>query len=56
MTIFKITKTHINEYPELEYYDLGLYGVKIADDKQVMVYENKTVATKAMAYFRSMFK
>ena len=56
MIIFKITKEHIENYPELEYYDLGMCGVKISDDKEVMVYENKNVATKAMAYFRSMFK
>ena len=56
MIIFKITKQHIERYTELEYYDLGMYGIKVSDDKEVMVYENKTVATKAMAYFRSMFK
>ena len=56
MNIFKITKEHIENYPELDYYDLGLYGIKISDDKEVMVYENKTVAIKAMAYFRDTFK
>ena len=56
MTIFKITNKHINEYQELEYHDLGLYAVKISDDREVMVYENKAVATKALAYFRKMFK
>jgi len=56
MSIFKITEQHIKNYPELEYFDLGLYGLKLSDDKEVMVYENKAVAIKAMAYFRSMFK
>jgi len=56
MFIFKITKQHIKEYPELENLDLGLYGLKMSDDKDVMVYENKAVATKALAFFRSMFK
>ena len=56
MTIFKITNKHISEYPELEYYDLGLYAVKISDDREVMVYETKAVAKKALEYFKSSFK
>ena len=56
MIIFKITRKHLEEYPELERCDLGLYALKISDDKEVMVYENKTVANKALAYFRSVFK
>ena len=56
MRIFKITKQHIKDYPELQSYALGLYGLKISDDKEIMVYENKIVATKALAYFRSMFR
>jgi len=56
MIIFKITKQHIEKYPELEYYDLGLYGLKLSDEKEVMVYENKVVATKALSYFRNTFK
>ncbi len=56
MTIFKITSKHIQEYRELEYYDLGLYAVRISEDRELMVYENKAVATKALAYFRKMFK
>jgi len=56
MTIFKITNKHITEYPELEYYDLGLYAVKISDDREVMVYETKAVAKKALEYFKSSFK
>ena len=55
MSIFKITNKHINEYKELEYYDLGMYALKISDDKEVMVYENKAVATKALEYFRKTF-
>ena len=56
MTIFKITDKHITEYAELEYYDLGLYAVKISDDREVMVYETKAVAKKALEYFKSSFK
>ena len=56
MIIFKITSKHIKEYSELEYYDLGLYGLKVSDDREVMVYENKAVATKALEYFRKIIK
>lgn len=56
MTIFKITSKHIKEYSELEYYDLGLYALKISEDKEVMVYENKAVAVKALEYFQKSFK
>jgi len=56
MTIFKITNEHITEYAELEYYDLGLYALKISDDREVMVYETKAVAKKALEYFKNSFK
>jgi len=56
MIIFKITTKHIKEYSELDYYDLGLYALKISDDREVMVYENKAVAKKAMEYFQKSFK
>ena len=56
MTIFKITNKHVSEYPELEYYDIGMYGLKISDDKEIMVYETKAVAKKALEYFKSSFK
>ena len=56
MTIFKITSKHINEYKELEYHDLGLYALRIADDKEVMVYETKAIAEKALEYFKNSFK
>ena len=56
MTIFKITNKHITEYPELEYYDLGLYALKISEDKEIMVYETKAVAKKALEYFQKSFK
>ena len=56
MIIFKITNKHVEEYSELEYHDLGLYALKIADDKEVMVYETKAVAKKALEYFRKSFK
>ncbi len=56
MTIFKITSEHIAQYTELQYYDLGLYGLKISDDREIMVYETKIVAKKALEYFKSSFK
>ena len=56
MTVFKITSKHVKKHKELEYYDLGLYGVKISDDREVMVYETKAIAEKALAYFRKTFK
>ena len=56
MTIFKITKRHINEHPELEYYDLGLFAIRVSPDRELMVYETKAVAAKALAYFRKTFK
>ena len=56
MTIFKITDKHITEYAELEYYDLGMYGLKISEDKEVMVYETRAVAKKALEYFKNSFK
>ncbi len=56
MTIFKITNKHIKKYDELEYYDLGSYGIKISDDREVMVYETKAVAAKALEYFQKTFR
>ena len=56
MSIFKITNKHIKQYEELEYHDLGLYAVKLSDDREVMVYETKAVAEKALEYFRKSFK
>ena len=56
MTIFKITSKHITKYAELEYHDLGMYGVKVADDKEIMVYESKAVAQRALEYFQKSFK
>ncbi len=55
MTIFKIKSKHIKEYPELKYFDLGLYALKISDDKELMVYETEAVARKALDYFKKMF-
>ena len=56
MTIFKITSKHIAENPELDYYDLGMYGIKISNDKEIMVYETKAGAEKALEYFQKSFK
>ena len=56
MTIFKITNKHISEYRELDYYDVGLYAVKLSDDKELMVYETKAIANKALEYFKKSFR
>ena len=56
MTIFKITDKHIIEYTELGHYDLGMYGLKISKDREIMVYETRAVAKKALEYFRNSFK
>lgn len=56
MIIFKITKKHLKDYNELSSYDIGLYGIKISDSKEIMVYENKAIADKAFAYFQKTFK
>ena len=55
MIIFKITNKHIKEHPELHYHDLGLFGIKMSDDREIMVYETRAVAEKALAYFRKTF-
>ena len=52
ITIFKIRNKHIEQYEELNYYDVGLYGIKLSDDKEIMVYETKAVAKKALDYFK----
>jgi len=53
MKMFKITKRHVTKYPELEEYDIGYYGVKISDDKEVLIYESELIAMKALEYFMS---
>jgi|TARA_E500000318_G_C3429701_1_gene160595 hypothetical protein len=56
MIIFKITNNHIDEYNELDSYDLGMYALKLSNDKELMVYETKTIAQKALEYFKKSFK
>ncbi len=56
MIIFKIKRKHVDQYEELGDWDLGLYAVKIDDEKEIMVYETKAVAEKALDYFRKTFK
>ncbi len=56
MLIFKITNNHIDEYNELDSYDLGMYALKLSNDKELMVYETKTIAQKALEYFKKSFK
>lgn len=53
---FKITKNHLNEYPELERGDVGLYAIKIRNEQPLMLYETKQIAQKAYEYFRKNFK
>ena len=55
MKLFKITRKHLQTYPELSHYDLGMYGIKISD-KDVMVYETKKWAEKAMDHFKFIYK
>jgi len=56
MTIFKITNKHVNEYNELHSWDLGMYALKISDDRELMIYENKAYAQKALEYFKKTFR
>ena len=56
MILFKITKKHIDEYSELERWDLGMYAIKINEERELMVYETKAVAEKALEYFKKTFK
>lgn len=56
MFIFKIKKKHIEQFAELDTWDLGSYGLKISDDREVMVYESKAIAEKALQYFKKTFK
>ena len=53
---FKITKKHLDEYPELEKADVGLYAIKIRKEQPLMLYETKHIAQKAYEYFRKNFK
>ena len=55
MNIFKITRKHIKQYPELDDSDLGMYGVKLSDDREIMVYETKGWAETALKHFRKSF-
>jgi len=52
---FKIKKKHLQEYPELGSDDVGLYALRVKEDQDLMVYENKSIADKAFQYF-SNFK
>ena len=50
---FKIKKEHLNEYPELERDDVGLYAIRVKDEQPLMIYETKQVAQKAYEYFKN---
>jgi len=56
MFIFKIKKKHVDEFTELDTWDVGSYGLKLANDREVMVYESKAIAEKALQYFKKSFK
>ena len=53
---FKIKTKHLNEYPELDSSDVGLYALRVREDQELMVYENKSIADKAYEYFSKNFK
>ena len=53
---FKITKKHLDEFPELEREDVGMYAIKVRDEQSLMLYETKQIAQKAYEYFKKHFK
>ena len=53
---FKITRRHLSKYNNLDTSCLGLYGFQIKGQGDVLAYENKAVAEKALKYFRTMWK
>ena len=53
---FKITKSHLQDFPELDRQDVGLYAIRVSDDQDLMLYETKHIATKAYEYFCKNFK
>ena len=53
---FKITKKHLQDFPELEPNDIGLYAIRVREGQELMLYETKHIATKAYEYFSKNFK
>ena len=53
---FKIKTKHLQEFPELDSGDVGLYALRVKEGQELMVYENKSIADKAYEYFRKNFK
>ena len=53
---FKIKTKHLQEYPELDKSDVGLYAIRVKEGQELMVYENKSIADKAYEYFSKNFK
>tara|TARA_B100001250_G_scaffold346331_1_gene316140 strand:+ start:132 stop:305 length:174 start_codon:yes stop_codon:yes gene_type:complete len=53
---FKINKKHLEEFPELESVDIGLYAIKIREGQPLMIYETKQIANKAYEYFKKNFR
>jgi hypothetical protein len=50
---FKINKQHLEEYPELEGDDVGMYAIRVKDEQPLMIYETKHVAQRAYEYFKN---
>ena len=53
---FKITKKHLKDFPELDSGDVGLYAIRVKEGQELMLYENKHIASKAYEYFSKNFK
>jgi len=53
---FKIKTSHLRDYPELAASDVGLYAIRVKEDQELMIYENKFIANKAYNYFEKMLK
>ena len=50
---FKIKREHLDEFPELERGDVGLYAIRVRDKQPLMLYETKHIAQKAYEYFKN---
>tara|TARA_R100001126_G_C4738591_1_gene107311 strand:+ start:153 stop:359 length:207 start_codon:yes stop_codon:yes gene_type:complete len=49
---FKITKSIVEMFPDLDRRDIGSYGIVLPHQDEVMTYENKHIAVKAYAWFK----
>jgi hypothetical protein len=54
---FKITKSIVERFNNLDRYDIGCYGIILPHcPAEPMVYENKPIAEKAYAYLKKLWK